>query len=416
MRIFLKLAVSAAIVVGAYVMTFGLPDPVSAMLGNQASAPAAATGNGSGSAAQDGPRTGQARGRGAGSKATSVVTTPLTLQPYTSVLKAMGTAKALRNVNVVSTTGDTVIEANLTANRQVEAGEVLLRFDARTQRLNLEIAQANLEQVNETVARYEGLRVNGNSTITDVAMSEARLSQKLAEAAVGLAQVALDDRTIRAPIAGRLGLSDIGVGDVLSANSVITSIDQSDAVLVDFELPERAIGLLSEATEVLASTSSFTGRVFTGEIVSFDSRIDSVTRSVTVKARIENTDGLLWPGMTFSVRLIQESEPLPALPSTAITWSRAGSSVWIDVNGTAQQVPVTILFRRGETVWIDAEIKEATQVVTEGAQKLRLGARISTPDGGKPDPTAGLVPAANGTDCKTAASDACVFPTPKEPA
>jgi RND family efflux transporter MFP subunit len=122
--------------------------------------------------------------------------------------------------------------------------------------------------------------------------------------------------------------------------------------------------------------------VFEGEIVSFDSRIDSLTRSVTVKARIANPDKALWPGMTFTVRLMQESAPLPALPSTAITWSRTGSSIWIDDGGVAKKVPVTILFRRNDTVWIDAKIAEGTMVVTEGAQKLREGARISAVEGG----------------------------------
>lgn len=361
MRNFLTLVVAMAILAGAYVMTFGLPF---------AAAPVA-TGDVAAAAAPRGP--------GGGSRATTVVTAPLELRPYESVLNAIGTASALRSINVVSDTAGEVIEANLTANRDVEAGEILVRFDDRILALNLEIAQANLDQALDTVSRYERLRAGGNSTVTDVTLSEARVSQRLAEAAVGLAQVALDDRTIRAPIDGRLGLSDIEIGDVLAADSVIASIDQSDVLIVEFELPERAIGLLAKDRGILASTSTFTGKVFDGAIMSYDSRIDSVTRSVTVKARIENADDLLWPGMTFAVRLMQESEPLPSLPSTAITWSRAGSSVWVDADGTAEQVPVTILFRQGDLVWIEADIAEGTMVVTEGAQKLRDDAPISTP-------------------------------------
>jgi RND family efflux transporter MFP subunit len=260
----------------------------------------------------------------------------------------------------------------------VSAGDVLLRLDARTQALNVEIAQANLDQARDTVTRYERIRAGGNSTVTDVTLSEARVQLRLAEAALGLAQVALDDRIIRAPIAGQLSLSSIDIGDVLAANTVIATLDESDVLVVEFELPERAIGLLANAETVLVSTSTFRGRVFEGKIESFDSRIDSVTRSVTVRAQIANPDDLLWPGMTFAVRLIQESDPLPAVPSTAITWSRTGSSVWIDDDGIAKQVPVTIMFRRNETVWIDAEIPEGTMIVTEGAQKLRKGARLST--------------------------------------
>lgn len=388
MRKFLMLIVAVAILAGAYVVTYGFPAPVSAVIGGQTSGDATNTrGSPSGAAPEAvsgrGPRAGGRPGSGRGSEGTTVVTKPLELQPYESVLNAIGTASALRSVEVVSDAAGEVVEADLVANRDVVAGDVLVRLDARAQTLNLEIAQAELDQANDTMSRYEQLQASGNSTVTDVALSEARVNQRLAEAAVGLAQVALDNRTIRAPIEGRLSLSDVEIGDVLPANSVIAGIDQSDALMIEFELPERAIGLLATAKSVLASTSAFTGRVFDGEIVSYDSRIDSVTRSVTVKARIDNSDGLLWPGMTFAVRLMQESDPLPSLPATAITWSRAGSAIWIDADGIAEQVPVTILFRQGDMVWIDAAIAPGTMVVTEGAQKLRPGAQISTAGGAR---------------------------------
>ncbi len=371
MRTFLMLIVGAMILLGAYVVTFGVPAPIAGLIHTGPDGAPAKTADSAGS--RDGPSAG---GR---APATSVVTAPLELRPYVSVLNAIGTASALRSVDVVSNTAGTVTEANLTANRSVEAGEVLLRFDARTEAFNLEIAQANLDQARDTLSRYERLSASNNSTVTDVTLTDARVAVRLAEAAVGLAQVDLEDRTIRAPISGQLGLSDIGVGDVLANDSVIATIDQAETLVVEFELPERTIGLLADAREVLASTPTFRGRVFTGEITSFDSRIDSITRSVTVKAQIDNSDGILWPGMTFAVRLMQESAPLPSLPSTAITWSREGSGIYIDVDGIAQRLPVTLLFRRNETVWIDADIEAGTMVVTEGAQKLRSGARISAP-------------------------------------
>ncbi|TCS67521.1 RND family efflux transporter MFP subunit [Primorskyibacter sedentarius] len=380
MRRLMTLVAAAAILAGAYTVTFGMPAPLSAMLGNDSTA-------GTGADAANGarPGAGMPRGPGGRSRATTVVTTALENQPYESVLSAIGTGSALRSVDVVSEIAGTVVEVNLAANREVAEGDVLLRFDARIQALNLEIAHAELELASDTVARYERLRQSGNTTVTDVTLSEARLNLRLAEAAVGLAEVALEDQTIRAPISGRLGQSDVDVGETLSANSVIVSIDQSDVIVVEFELPERAIGMLAETKDVLASTSTLTGRVFIGNIVSFDSRIDPVTRSVTVKAEIDNSEGLLWPGMTFAVRMTQESKPLRRVPSTAITWSRSGSSVWIDADGVASQVPVTILYRQNDAVWIDADIPEGTLVVTEGAQKLREGMQISTPGGAPAD-------------------------------
>ena len=381
MRKFLSLIVATAVLFGAYTVTFGLPDRVAAMMNINGSDEAADQTSGPPEGTDMRPPGNRPNG---GTRTTTVVTVPLEFQPYETVLNTIGTATAQRSADVISDAAGEVIEVNLTANTNVEAGGVLLRLDDRIETLNLEIVQAQLDQANETVTRYERLSANGNSTVTDVTLSDARIAQRLAQANVGLAQLALDDRTLRAPIAGRLGLSDIEIGDVLTVDDTIVTIDNDDALLVEFELPERAIGILTEATDVLASTPAFTGRVFNGEVVSFDSRLDSVTRSVTVKARIENEDGVLWPGMTFSVRMLHESDPLPAVPSTAITWSRTGSSVWIDTDGAAQQIPVTILFRQNETVWIDDDVPAGTLVVTEGAQKLRDGAQISTPTSDRP--------------------------------
>lgn len=184
-------------------------------------------------------------------------------------------------------------------------------------------------------------------------------------------------------------MSDVEIGDTLSAGSVIVTVDDSEALLVVFELPERSVGLLEKGQIVLTSTPTYTGQVFEGEIVSFDSRIDSVTRSVTVHARIDNSDARLWPGMSFAVRIVHESDPLAVLPSTAITWSRSGSSVWIDNNGVAEQVAAAILYRRDDQVWIEADIAPGAMVVSEGAQKLRAGSLIVAANGADGDPVVG---------------------------
>jgi len=372
MRLLWTLLATVGILAGSYYVSFGMPAPVAAFLELEESPSG-------GDTARPQRAGGPKGGRGGG--ATVVVTAPIEMAPYEDIMRAVGSAAAFRSVNVVAEVSGAVIETNLAANKEVSAGDVLVKLDARTEALNLEIAQAELEQAQATFQRYERLGSSGNSTITDVAKSEAQVAQRLAEANVGLAELALEERTIRAPISGRLGLSDLMVGDVIQANALVGTIDDSEILLVEFELPERSIGMLTPEQKVLASTPTLRGRTFEGEIVEFDSRIDSVTRSVTVKMRVDNTDGLLWPGMTFSVRIIHQSAPMPVLPSTAITWSRNGSSVWVEAEGKAVQVPVTIVFRRDDQVWIDADIAMGTMVVTEGALKLRAGASITSAKG-----------------------------------
>ena len=357
--------VSIVIIAGAYGIAFGVPDEVAQLWG------------GSVTQTDDAPQNARPGRRGGQGRATTVVLTPLETRAYTLVLRTVGSAVSLRQTEVTATDAGEVVETALAANTMVEKGDVLLKLDDRTERLALEIAEANRDQAQDTVTRYEGLRSNGSSVVTDVSLSEARVALRLAEANVGLAQVALDDRTIKAPISGRLGLSDISLGDRLSSGEAIVTIDDTTRLLATFEVPERSIGLLAKGKPVLVSTPTYAGRIFEGTVTAFDSRLDSVTRSATVEAEIENPEGLLLAGMTFAIRMTEETDPLPVVPATAITWDRSGAGIWVADEGSTARVPVTIRYREGDRVWVETEAPLGAQIVAEGAAKLREGAQVT---------------------------------------
>lgn len=371
---FVVVLLSLAVLVGAYTFAFGVPAQVAQLWGGAPAEESAAAAP-RGGAPGGGP--GGARGQG---RTTTVVLAPLEERTYTLVLRTVGSAVSLRRSEVVATEAGEVVEAALQANKRVEKGDVLLRLDNRTERLALEIAEATRDQAQATVTRYQGLHQNGSAVVTDVALSEAEVALRLAEANVGLAEVALDNRTVLAPISGRLGLSDVHVGDRLSNGDAVVTIDDTTTLLATFEVSERSIGLLSEGKLVLISTPTYAGRVFEGRVTAFDSRLDSVTRSATVEAEIDNSEGLLLSGMTFAIRMTEETAPLPVVPATAITWDRAGAGIWVAENGRTTRVPVTIRYRDGDQVWIETDAPVGAQIVTEGAAKLREGAQVTTAD------------------------------------
>jgi len=370
MKKILSLIASLAIVAGAYVWSFGLPGALSSNPAGDAPTAQAQPGPG-------GPGGPGGRGGPRGGGATAVVLTSLDMQPFEDTFRAIGSSEAVQSATVTADVSGRIVAVNLSPNADVAKGDILVQLDARAATLSLETAQSQLEQATATVARYERLQQAGNLTVTDVTLSEARLALRLAEVAVAQAELALDDLTIRAPISGKIGLSDARVGDFITANSPIVTIDNASALLVEFELPERSVNFLTLGREVTLETPSLTGRHFDGEVTSFDSRIDDVTRSVTVQARVENADNVLWPGMTFTARLSDLSAPLLVVPTTAITWSRDGASIWFEDEGKAQSIPVTILHRRDENVWLDVDLPAGTMIVTEGAHKLRTGSAIT---------------------------------------
>lgn len=368
-------ALSIGVLVGAYGVAFGLPESITQLWSGAEIEVAASARD---TTAE--PRTRGARGQG---QATTVVMAPLEELSYTLVLRTVGSAASLYSVDIVATEAGEVVETSLHANQMVEKGDVLMRLDDRTEQLALEIAQANRDQAKATVTRYEGLNQNGSAVVTDVALSEAEVALRLAEANVGLAEAALENRTIVAPISGRLGLSDVTVGDQLSNGDPIVTVDDTTTLLATFEVPERSIGLLAEGKAVFVTTPTYTGRIFEGAITAFDSRLDSVTRSATVQAEIDNTDGLLLAGMTFAVRMTDETDPLPMVPSTAITWDRSGAGIWVAENDSVRRVSVTIRYRDGDRVWVETEAPIGAQIVTEGASKLREGSQVATAETGR---------------------------------
>lgn len=366
MRHLLSAVFAVVALSGAYIWTFGLPAQVAGLVPFLVAQDEA-------DAVRGANTTSRAKGP---SRATTVIVEPLRREPYTATIQAVGTARSWRRAEIAAETSGRVSEVFLKANREVGEGEVLVQLDNRTEQLNLKVARAEQVHQQSVVDRYRNLRAKGNSTVTDVTLTEAELALTQAENAVGLAEVALDRRTIRAPFRGTLGLSDIEVGDLLEVSSEIVSLENTEILLLRFELPERAVSVLSLERTILASTPSYAGRVFEAEIVAFDSRLDETSRSISVEARIDNTDGLLWSGMTFAVRVLSDSTPLAMTPTTALSWTRHGAGIWVVEEGRAVRHPVTVRFRRGGDVWLDTDLDEGAMVVIEGAAKLRPGSPV----------------------------------------
>lgn len=312
-------------------------------------------------------------------EATTVVFGIVDITSYTDEFRAIGTAMAAEKVLVLSDVAGRIEQIHASGNVDIIEGAALITLERNVQRINLQIAQSRLQQARDTLDRYEALQSGGGASVSRVAVREASTALAIADAELELAREELDRRVIRAPIPGRLGLIDLERGDSLAVGSRIVTIDNTDTMIVEFEMPERAVPLLTVGRAVSLHTSLLRGRPLRGEISEFDSRLDPVTRTITVRARIANTDGLLWPGMTLNVLLSRQSDPLPTVSAMAVTWTREGAQVWRVKDGTVTAVPVVVRARIDDTVWLEGELNAGDQIVVEGAQKLRAGAKVTEP-------------------------------------
>nr|WP_319515001.1 efflux RND transporter periplasmic adaptor subunit [uncultured Cohaesibacter sp.] len=369
MKHILSLIAAAILIFSAYIYQFGMPSGITSLFSDPANETAA-------NRSANAPQVSNAR-RGRGSSATYVTLSTVAFRPYEDTFSSIGTGVAKQSVSLVSEVSGQIKQVMFEGTPLVSAGDVLLQLENTSQRINVEIAQANLSKAEDTLERYSLLQSRNSGIVTATSMKESESAVAVARGNLALAQKELEDRTIKSPIDGRLGLVEWEVGDFLSNGAEIVDINNTQTILVTFELPERAMNLLELDKDVFATTPAINGKIFNGKIIAFDSTIDETTRTITVKAEIDNHEGRLWPGMTFEVMLRQATEPLAAVPAMALTWTRDGTQVWLAEEGKVRAVPVIFRYRQDDTIWIEGDdLKEGTKVVVEGVQKLRPGASI----------------------------------------
>jgi membrane fusion protein (multidrug efflux system) len=154
---------------------------------------------------------------------------------------------------------------------------------------------------------------------------------------------------------------------------LITTLDDISLIKLDFTVPETYLFLLRRGLPVTASTTGLPDRKFTGEVTNIESRVDPVTRSITVRAELPNPDGVLRQGMFMTVSLQGDIVPTLLLPEEAIVPERGRNYVFVVREGIVERREVHIGKRRPGDVEIVDGVKEGERVVIEGSQNVREG-------------------------------------------
>lgn len=330
--------------------------------------------------ATDQPRPGRPQGAEA-----TVSTRTVVLRPERTRIEAVGTAEAIRSVTLHPVASGEVISVGFEPNMRVERGQVILQLDQRRERLAVDLAATRVADAQRRLDRYE--RTVDSGAVPKSTVDEARTALELARLEQAQAEVALDDRTVLAPFSGHVGAADVETGDRIGPADTITTLDDRSALLVDFPVPETLITRLAPGDTVSVAPWSDRDVPMAGEIVELGSRVDPETRSFRVRARIENRDDLLRPGMSFAVVIDLVTDRYPAVPEIAVQWGADGAHVWAVREGAAALVPVRIVQRQEGMVLVDADLDAGEPVVVRGIQQVREGRPVTV--GGGADQAAG---------------------------
>jgi membrane fusion protein (multidrug efflux system) len=304
-------------------------------------------------------------------------------QTWQPQLAAIGSLRAVRGVDVTTEVPGLAREIAFTAGQDVNAGKVLVRLndDSDVALLHSLQAAADLAQTvyKRDKAQFDLQAIAKAQLDADAADLKSKAAQVAQQAAL------VDKKTIRAPFAGRIGITTVNPGQYLTPGDAIVTLQAIDPIYADFYLPQQQLGQLAVGQQITIDTNAFGGRTFNGKIRSINPRVDSTTRNVQVEATVDNRERKLLPGMYANVKIDAGNEQrYLTLPQTAITYNPYGATVFVvrpgakpDANGktmpVAQQVFVTPGPTRGDQVAILKGVDTGMQIVTSGQLKLKNG-------------------------------------------
>ena len=325
----------------------------------------------------------------------TVATMTATAQDWQPESKTVGSLRAINGADLSLDIAGVVDQINFNSGDEVKAGTVLMRLRAEDDPGKLAVLQANekLAQIN-----YErDQRQLKAQAIAQAVVDTDEANLRSAKAQVAQQEALIEKKTLRAPFDGRIGIRQVDVGQYLAVGTTVVTLQQLDPIYSDFYLPEQQLAVLKVGSKVDLQADAYPGHPFIGKIIAVDPKVDPQSRNVLVRARFDNADKKLVPGMYAKVAIEQGAATrYVTVPAAAITYNPYGSTIYIvdGVKGTpdkdgvykddkgqpaqfgVHQNFVTTGQARGDQIAILKGVSEGDAVVVSGQVKLRNGVHV----------------------------------------
>ena len=316
-------------------------------------------------------------------------------QAWSDDAEAVGTFVAVNGADVTTESGGVVRSIEFDAGQPVRAGAVLVRLNSANEEATLRSLEASAKLAKVQADRWRKLGADKLVSLDDVQSKVTAAAT--AQAQVDAQRALIEQKTIRAPFSGVLGIRKVNLGQFVSPGDAIVSLQQLDPIYLDFSLPEQRIGQLVEGSMVRATVDAMPGAVFDGKVTAIEPLVDPNTRNFKAQATVQNPDGKLRPSSFAHVGFALGGErQVVVIPQTAVSFNPYGNAVFViskvkrkdgetDMQGkplTGDKLIVTQRFvktgaTRGDLVAITDGLKPGEQVVTSGLLKLRNDAEVT---------------------------------------
>lgn len=308
-------------------------------------------------------------------------------------IRSIGTLTAIQGVELASQVGGVVSAIQFESGDKVQKGAELILLDDAVEQADLLNNKATLRGAMLEFTRQQDLQ--GRGFAAEAKLDDARSSRDSAAASVQKTRALIEQKTIKAPFAGKLGLKNVEIGQYVSAGMALVTLQTLDPVWVDFPVPENEISKIEEGQAITVSVDAFPGASFSGSVETLDARVSKDTRTLVVRGRLANPGEKLLPGMFANVS-VEAGEPaeLITVPRTAVSFSLYGDSIYVVKKGetpaqakdsektaepelTADRRFVRVGPTQGDRIAILEGVKAGEPVITTGQLKLKPGARVA---------------------------------------
>ena len=305
---------------------------------------------------------------------------------------AVGSIKAVRGVDVTTEVGGIVRSIGFKPGQQVADQALLVQLNADSDIAQLHSLEATADLAVIVLKRDKAqLAVNAVSQ-AQVDTDSADLKAKLAAAEQQRALVA--KKSIRAPFAGRIGITAVNPGQYLNPGDKIATLQTFDPIYIDFTVAQTQLEQIAIGQKVAVTADGLADQTFSGRVSTIDTQFDPTTRNVTVEATVANPQQSLVPGM-FARAIVDSGKPQRYLTvaQSSVTYNPYGTTVFIATSSkndkgeevlTAQQSFIKTGPTRGDQVAILEGVKEGDLLITSGQMKLKNGSPVQIDNSAAP--------------------------------
>ena len=305
-------------------------------------------------------------------------------ESWTPLIKAVGSIEAINGIEIANEVPGVVETINFESGDTAAKGDVLIRLNAEIDEAALRTRRAEAQLAEQEYKRLSDLLPK--RAISQSKFDEAKANFDAARARVNEAEAQLSKKVIRAPFDGKLGLRMVDQGEYIATGTSIVEINMLNPIYADFTLSEKDLPLISNGYEVIATVAAIPDQTFKGRVSAINTSVNPQTRTVRVRATLDNTDELLRPGMFATINTRQpEDRQVITVPRTAISYNTYGDYVYVVTeNDDGQLVVDRRTVESGDVrdgqVAVTRGLETGEQVVSKGLLRLRAGQTVTVVD------------------------------------